>query len=210
MNVAQYERRELVSTLRSVGPDAPTLCEGWTTRDLAAHLVVRERDPIASVGILVTPLAGYTRKVQDSVAERPWEKLLADVESGPPWYSPLKPVDRWVNAGEMFIHHEDVLRGGADPEAPWTPRDLPAGQQEALETPVTMMGRMLLRDAPVRVTLRSDAGTEILTAGTGNPVNVTGTPGELLLFVAGRLPVRVTYSGEPADVAALGAMQRGL
>lgn len=209
MSYAQDERRELVTTMRAVGPDAPTLCEGWTARDLAAHLLVRERDPIASVGIVVSPLAGYTAKVQDSVAERPWQDLLADLSSGPPWYSPLKPIDRWANLGEMFIHHEDVLRGGADPDQPWVPRDVPAGEAEALETPVKMMGRMLLRDAPVRVTLRTPGG-EILTAGSGNPVTVTGTAGELLLFVSGRRPVNVIYTGEPDDVAALNAMQRGL
>ncbi|MGD0448569.1 MAG: maleylpyruvate isomerase family mycothiol-dependent enzyme [Candidatus Dormibacteria bacterium] len=39
------ERRELCDLLIQVGPDAPTLCEGWTTSDLAAHLVLRERFP---------------------------------------------------------------------------------------------------------------------------------------------------------------------
>ena len=39
MTAAQRERRALVETMRTVGPDAPTLCGDWTTRDLAAHLV---------------------------------------------------------------------------------------------------------------------------------------------------------------------------
>jgi hypothetical protein len=36
------ERLELCDLLLELGPDAPTLCEGWTTADLAAHLVLRE------------------------------------------------------------------------------------------------------------------------------------------------------------------------
>lgn len=210
VSYAQDERRELVSTMRAVGPDAPTLCEGWTARDMAAHLVVRERHPVASVGIMVPFLAGYTAKVQASVAQRPWEELLADVASGPPWYSPLGLIDRWANLGEMFIHHEDVLRGGANPDSPWIPREVPPEEAKALQAPAKMMGSMLLRDSPVRVTLRTDAGDEILTAGSGNAVAVSGTPGELLLFVAGRQPVNVTYNGAPDDVAALNAARRGL
>ena len=46
-SVAATERADLCDLFRAVGPDAPTLCEGWTTRDLAAHLVVRERRPDA-------------------------------------------------------------------------------------------------------------------------------------------------------------------
>jgi uncharacterized protein (TIGR03083 family) len=39
--LAQEERNELCDLMLETGPDAPTLCEGWTTRDLAAHLVIR-------------------------------------------------------------------------------------------------------------------------------------------------------------------------
>ena len=60
MTAASRERAALVNTMRAVGPDAPTLCGEWTTRDLAAHLVLRERRPDAAAGILVPALAGYT------------------------------------------------------------------------------------------------------------------------------------------------------
>ena len=52
-NVAARLRRTLCEVFDDVGPDAPTLCEGWATRDLAAHLVVRETRPDAAAGILV-------------------------------------------------------------------------------------------------------------------------------------------------------------
>jgi uncharacterized protein (TIGR03083 family) len=40
-SLLRKERQALCDTLTELGPDAPTLCEGWTTADLAAHLMVR-------------------------------------------------------------------------------------------------------------------------------------------------------------------------
>ena len=105
--------------MRAVGPDAPTLCGDWTTRDLAAHLVLRERRPDAAAGILISKLAGYTARKQKELTERTeWPDLLELVASGPPLYSPLKLLDPLVNTTEMFIHHEDVRRAAPG----WQPR----------------------------------------------------------------------------------------
>ena len=111
MTAAQRERAALVETMRAVGPDAPTLCGDWTTRDLAAHLVVRERRLDATAGVVVPFLAGYTAKVQREVTQATdWDELLDKIASGPPLYSPFKLIDPVANMGEMFIHHEDVRR----------------------------------------------------------------------------------------------------
>ena len=110
MTAAQRERAALVDTMRTVGPDAPTLCGDWTTRDLAAHLVVRERRLDATAGVAVPFLAGYTAKVQRQVTQSTdWDVLLDKIASGPPLYSPFKILDPVANMGEMFIHHEDCL-----------------------------------------------------------------------------------------------------
>ncbi len=61
---ARSEREALTELMSTLGPDAPTLNEGWTTRDLAAHLVVRERRPDAAAGIVVPPLGGYAERVR--------------------------------------------------------------------------------------------------------------------------------------------------
>ena len=68
MSIAQRERSALIEIMRAVGPDAPTLCEGWTTRDLAAHLVVRERRPDALPGLMFAPLASHTARLQEQLA----------------------------------------------------------------------------------------------------------------------------------------------
>ena len=81
---APAERAALADLLATVGPDAPTLCAGWTTRDLAAHLIVRGSRVDAAGGIFIKPLAGRTQRVQASVAARPWATLLAQVRRRPP------------------------------------------------------------------------------------------------------------------------------
>lgn len=209
MSYARAERAGVVAAMRAVGPDAPTLCAGWRTRDLAAHLVVRERRLDAAPGILIAPLAGYTERVQRSVAEREWDTLLDEVADGPPIYSPLKVLDRWANLAEMFIHHEDVLRGALTPDAPVDPRPLPPDLQRALVTPLKGMGAMSLKSVPAAVTLCSAEGKVLLTGGRGPQVRVTGTVGELLLFVTGRKPVEVSFDGDPTDISAVQSAVHG-
>ena len=47
------ERHELCDLMLELGPDVPTLCGEWTAFDLAAHLAIRERNPLSAPGILV-------------------------------------------------------------------------------------------------------------------------------------------------------------
>ncbi|MEV5838148.1 TIGR03085 family metal-binding protein [Nocardia sp. NPDC052112] len=201
MSMAQRERRALVDTMSAAGPDAPTLCGSWTVRDLAAHLVVRERRPDASPGIMLKPLAGYLESVQAKAARRPFPELLADVGSGPPWWSPLKPVDAVVNLTEMFVHHEDVRRGLPG----WQPRDLPAADEDKLWSALRRMGRMAYRKAPVTVELATPDGSRAVVHTKSGTAQVTliGKPSELLLHAFGRDEVRIETEGDPADVRAV-------
>ena len=50
--LAQQERNTLCDLFVELGSEAPTLCEGWSTADLAAHLVVRERRPDSGPGLV--------------------------------------------------------------------------------------------------------------------------------------------------------------
>jgi uncharacterized protein (TIGR03085 family) len=207
MTAAQRERSALVDTFRQVGPDAPTLCEGWTTRDLAAHLVVRERRLDATLGIAVPFLADYTAKVQNKVAQSTdWDDLVEMVSSGPPIYSPFKLLDPVANLGEMFIHHEDVRRAAGG----WQPRVLDASTASQLRRQLGLMSRVMLSKLPAQVVLQTPAGERIARVGRGEAVIVTGEPQELLLFIAGRDAVRVEFDGDAGSVAAVRAAPRGL
>ena len=207
MTAAQRERSALVETLRRVGPDAPTLCEGWTTRDLAAHLVVRERRLDATPGITIPLLAGYTARVQTQTGQsHSWDDLVDLVASGPPIYSPFKLLDAVANLGEMFIHHEDVRRAVDG----WRPRVLDASTVAALRRQLGLLSRMTLAKLPAQVSLRTTDGRQIARVGSGDAVTVTGEPQELVLFVAGRDAARVEFDGDPQAVAAVRASKRGL
>ena len=66
MSITDNERAEMCDLFASVGPDAPTLCEGWNTSDLLAHLLVRERRPDAAAGIAVPFLRKHAADVMES------------------------------------------------------------------------------------------------------------------------------------------------
>ncbi|MER7753975.1 TIGR03085 family metal-binding protein [Kitasatospora sp. NPDC097643] len=185
-NHALAERHRLAELLAAAGPDAPTLCAGWTTRDLAAHLVIRERRADAAAGIRIDALAGWTQRVQSAYAERPYEELLKLFRSGPPVFSffALPGADEAANTVEYFVHAEDVRRAAKD----WTPQPLPPGRAEALWRRLPLLARLEAgRRSPVRLTLCHPDGRSLTIGPAGTPtVRLTGDPSELILFTYGR------------------------
>ncbi|HEY2765458.1 MAG TPA: TIGR03085 family metal-binding protein [Pseudonocardiaceae bacterium] len=205
--LAAVERHELSDLLEDVGPDAPTLCGDWTTRDLAAHLVVREGRPDAAVGIVVPPLAGYTARVQRSTAQRPWPALVGQVRSGPPRWSlmRLSALGEKINGVEFFVHHEDVRRAGSG----WAPREDDPHRAAQLWRMLIRLGRLCYRHCPVGVVLRRPDGTEHHIRRRGPSVTVVGAPEELMLHAYGRDQVLVEFDGDPVDVTGLQGSPRG-
>ena len=200
VDVARLERQELCDLFLEVGPDAPTLCAGWTTRDLAAHLVVRESRPDAAVGIIVKPLAGYADSVQAKVAMRPWSELVRDVRTGPPLLSVfrLPGAQGLADPFEFAIHHEDVRRARPG----WVPRALPTAEQDVLWQRLARAGRLLARSSPVGVALRRSDTGEMIVAKTGTPsVTLIGEPLELVLRLYGRHECVVDVEGAEDAVA---------
>jgi uncharacterized protein (TIGR03085 family) len=208
MGVAADERQALSSLFEDLGPDAPTLCEGWTTRDLAAHLVVREHRPDAAPGILVPALAGYTRKVQDRYAAKPWASLVEQVRNGPGkfWPTAIGPLDELTNTAEFLVHHEDVRRAQPD----WTPRPADPTRDAAAWRSATQSAKLNLRKSPVGVTLRTKDGREATVKTGPDPVTIVGEPVDLLLFVFGRDAVQLDFEGDAAAVGRLQSVNRGL
>lgn len=193
--------------MRAAGPDEPTLCGDWSTRDLAAHLVLRERRPDAAAGILIPKLAGYTARKQRELTERTgWPELLELVSCGPPLYSPLKLLDPLVNPTEMFIHHEDVRRA----KPGWQARQLDDDLASALRRQIRIAIRMSLGRAPAAVTLQEPGGATLASIGKGPRCVITGSPPELLLFLSGRDEAEVEFSGDDHIVAAVRSARRGL
>ncbi len=203
--LARGERRRLADLLIAAGPDAPTLCAGWTTRDLAAHLVLRERRMDAAAGIRIRALAGHTARVQARYAARPYEELVRLFRDGPPALSPfaLPGADEAANTVEYFVHAEDVRRAGD-----WEPQAVAPALAEALWRRLPMLAQLEAgRKSPVRlVLLRADGGRAEAGPEGGGYVEVTGEPGELALFAFGRgARARVHVAGAREAVAALRA-----
>jgi uncharacterized protein (TIGR03085 family) len=208
---ARDERRALCALLDETGPDAPTLCAGWRTADLAAHLVLRERRPDAGLGILGGPLAWYTRRVQQHIKERAsYRQLVQVIRTGPPGLSlyAIPGADQRLNFAEYFVHHEDVRRAQAD----WQPRDLDHRLADAVWAQLSV-ARLMLRKVPVGIEFARDDVQEPvadrpalrMTVRPRTPVvTVVGTPAELLMWTFGRTEAaRVQIVGAEADVAAL-------
>jgi uncharacterized protein (TIGR03085 family) len=198
------ERQELCDLLDELGPFAATLLDGWTTHDLAAHLVLRERDPMAGICIVLPgPFQRLAERRRKSLAQRrDFEWLVARIRSGPPpGFFRIGWVRSFPNLNEYFVHHEDVRRANA-----MHPRTLTPDLNAALWRNVRRGSRYLSRR------LR-DAGLEIEWAGRGErwrarrgepTARLTGSPGELLLFVFGReSAANVDVTGPAEAVAAV-------
>lgn len=175
VSLARAERAALCDLLVEVGPQAPTLCEGWTARDLAVHLVVRERRPW-------TARFGGAR-ARARAEEVSFEELVAVLRQPPRWsLGGFGWVDRLVNTAELFIHHEDVRR--ARPQ--WQARELPRPQQAQLWRAVKPLAKLGLLRFRASVAVEAP-GFGRVRAGRGGPgLRVVGPPSELALFVSGR------------------------
>jgi uncharacterized protein (TIGR03085 family) len=187
---ARRERRELADLLIDVGPDRPTVCEGWTTRDLAAHLVVRERQMLASI-------MRRGERARLAKAAQPFPDLVQEVRNPPRWSLLSNPLtDELANGVEFFIHHEDVRRGVPG----WEPRALDPGQAKALWTAVKFTARLGLRKLHLPVLISAPGHGSLLLGGDPPQATVSGDPGELALFVSGRQRVaRVEVGGDAAE-----------
>lgn len=207
MTYAQEERAALAALLEQTGPDGPTLCEGWQTKDLAAHLVLRERRPDAAAGVMGGPLASYTARVQRKYLGRySYPELVGLFRSGPPALSlfAIPGADEAANAVEYFVHHEDVRRAGEE----WTERTLDDGLSEMLWKRLKG-ARLLLRSAPTGIVFAREGNgkLDLIVAKNATPsVTVTGSPAELTLWSMGRArAAHVTLDGLEDAVAKLTA-----
>ena len=185
--VAAAERTALCDTLLAVGPDAATLCFPWLTRDLAAHLVLREHRPDLVVAAHLPVVGDRLEREQHELATTTtWPDLVERVRSGPPAWHPTQigAVDDAVNTLEFFIHHEDVLRAGDDPAV----RELSEETARGVWTALKRQAKLLFR--------KVDAGLVLAAPGFGRiavrapsrrgSVTVTAAPGELALLGYGR------------------------
>ncbi|MET7339486.1 maleylpyruvate isomerase family mycothiol-dependent enzyme [Nonomuraea sp. NPDC005650] len=184
------ERQELCDLLAELGPDAPTLCAGWTTLDLAAHLVLREH------------FARWTDERMAIEKAKGLAALIDRLRGGAPlvpWRLP--GIRTLMNGVEYFIHHEDVRRANG------RGRRIDRPDLEALAWRMTgFTGRRAARQIrPYGLELRRPEGKPRQFGSAGGAV-LSGEPTELLLYLSGRRDTaQVTLEGDADAVAALRA-----
>jgi uncharacterized protein (TIGR03085 family) len=204
--VSGSERSRLCDLMEALGPEAPTLCEGWTTSDLAAHLYIRERRPDAAAGMFVKPLAGHTTQTMAAVTRHlGYAGVVSKVRSGPPLLWRL--IDQQINTFEYFIHHEDVRRAEEGSE-PRVDSELDKVLWDSLKRGARLLARKV-RGAGLELV---NADGERITARAGEQrAVITGGPQELALYLYGRTSVaRVTIEAEGEARAALDAADFGV
>jgi uncharacterized protein (TIGR03085 family) len=213
VNFARTERADLCALLNRVGPDAPTLCVGWSTQDLAAHLWIREADPLGAPGIVAKPLAGLTERRMAEAKDRwSYTELVDRVRRGPARLSvfAFPGVDEEANTVEFFVHHEDVRRAGSDPEPP---RDLDPEVEDWMWRRMKLMGRAMFRRSPVGLVLEREQSTDVLDEPDtirvmpgGQTVTIIGRPSELMIYAHGRREqAAVRFVGDEDALAQLAA-----
>jgi len=176
------ERASLCDALEAVGSAAPTLCEGWQTADLAAHLVVREHRPDALPGIVAGgPFAQHTTRLMEQAKRNGYAAMIATLRQGPPLLFRVGPGAS-ANVIENWIHHEDVRRANGEGPRPPNPE-----VDAFLWRSLSLSGRFAVRKVK-HVGLELDAGDgrhRVLRAAEPRVV-MRAAPGELVLYLSGR------------------------
>jgi uncharacterized protein (TIGR03085 family) len=208
---AQQEREAISDSFLRLGPDAPTLDDPWLARDLAAHLVIRDSRPDLFPAGLIPPLRGRLDAAMKDLAYGDFEALVRRVRQGPPAFSPARigRIDEIVNGSELFIHHEDLLRGAPG----YQRRTLDVGHERFLWEQLKPSSRFFLRKIPSGVILVAEGyGRHVAKKPTDvGTVVLRGRPSELVLFVSGRSRVaEVEVDGPPDAVAEVEAANLGI
>lgn len=204
------ERAQLCDLFDELGPEAPTLLETWTTRDLASHLVLREHDALAGPGLVLPGAWGrFAERRRSALALSDFAGLVETFRSGPPpGFFRIRWVRRFPTLNEFFVHHEDVRRANG-----LGPRMNAHAMDEALWRNICRAPWFLARR------LRG-AGLELQWTGTDQTVRarrgdpcacIAGPPGELLLYLFGRQDVaHVEVSGPTETIEAVRRARFGM
>ncbi len=187
MTWVEEERRSFAASFRAADPNAPTLCAGWTTRHLLAHVVQREHAILRNIWDQVTTRTPgeerFMRRLVDNAGTPEGYAALVDrFAAGPSRHSLMGRFDEALNLLEYVVHHEDLRRGSG----PVPPRALSEEELEELWRRATPILKRAYRKAPVGVRLEPTGGALIAIGSEPSRVTLTGEPLELVLHAFGR------------------------
>ncbi len=190
--ILEAELHELVATARTFTAeqwDTPSLCSGWTVRDVVVHVAFHiHRTSLRDT--LGNAEAATARAVAEHDAQTT-DGLLAWLESA----VPERSAGSTINLSELVIHQQDIRR----------PLGLPRSSGEAavrhsLDLCTTVRGNLFVIGRLRRLGrgLRLTATDIDWTSGSGAEVH--GTADDILLAIAGRHAALADLTGPGADV----------
>ncbi|MCL4449526.1 MAG: TIGR03085 family metal-binding protein [Actinobacteria bacterium] len=227
-----HEREMLCQTLQEVGPNGPTLCQGWNASDLAAHLLVREHNPLTLPGMAFDKafggiLAGYTSAAMRRAQLSGFDDMISRLRLGPPLLYRMKGPSALINLAENWIHHEDLLR--ADDTGTCAACDHKEQHRELDDTLWKVIGfygyiaSLRLKGVSLRL-LGADGQSKHIgksrvishggdKAGNGesNVVTLEGAPGDIVLYLTGRQKAAsISVDASPHAMEILNSAKLGL
>jgi uncharacterized protein (TIGR03083 family) len=181
------ERQSLADLLDGLTPDQwaqPSLCDGWTVRDVTAHLALAQTGSARALAELIRARGSFPRMIRDSARRHacvPTEQLVAEIRAmvgsrrRAPGVSHLEPLL------DVLVHTQDVaLPLGLT-------RRMPVDAAATAATRVWTMPWPVSTAFPIRRRLRACtlvASDTAWSAGTGPRID--GPMEALLLLLTGR------------------------
>lgn len=192
------QRRQLATILRDLTPqewEAPSLCEGWTVKDVAAHVIAHPQIGWADFpGVALRGRGGYNTMVFRDVKRRgrqPVERILADFEryDGSRRLVPLTgPLEALI---DILVHTQDIVRPlGRRHDMP--PEAAAAAADRARRVARLLGSRRVVRSSRM-------VATDVDWIRGDGPV-VEGPMQELLMICAGRARVATALQGDGLEL----------
>lgn len=195
------ERRRVARLVEGLSPQqlaAASLCEGWTVRDVAAHLLMPLVTPMPKV-VLAMALSGFefdraNRRLTAAVVQRSVDEIIAGLREKadhpfkPPGMSHAAPLT------DLLVHQQDIRRPlGLAPDLVTERLEICLGAvADAAER-----GGMLVSKGTVEG-LRLEATDIDWSRGEGHVVRGTGEV--LLMVLSGRTAALPEIDGDGADL----------
>jgi len=191
------QRRRLVELLEDLSDDEwdhPSLCEGWTVRQVAAHVALQNTTWAAMPrGVLDVIRSGSMNGAIQAVACRhalqPTDQIIAEIRDRIGVWRPLPTVSYLESAIDYLVHPQDVA--------------IPLGRRLEMPTDVAAVAAQRVWTSPRMFHARRRlAGYHLFatdtnwTAGRGS--EVTGPIRALLLLLTGRPALMADLSGPGA------------
>jgi uncharacterized protein (TIGR03083 family) len=196
--VIDTQRLSLAGLLEQLSDEEwrqPSLCDGWTVRDVAAHLTLQQVGAGAAIAMMIKYRGNTERAIHDSACERaaalPTERMIAEIRA----MVGSRQHNFGVTYRETLI---DILVHGQDIAIPLGRRhDMPP---EAAATAASRVWTM--RWPPPFPAKRKMKGFRLTATDTpwfvGEGTEVQAPMSAILLLSAGRLGALPQLSGEGA------------